>query len=37
LWIMLVLRPLRLYAMLTCRKTGWGTRAKVEVALGTRT
>lgn len=34
LWIMLVLRPLRLYAIATCRKTGWGTRAKVEVVLG---
>jgi hyaluronan synthase len=34
LWIMLVLRPLRLYAIATCRKTGWGTRAKVEVAIG---
>jgi hyaluronan synthase len=34
LWIMLVLRPLRLYAIATCWKTGWGTRAKVEIALG---
>jgi hyaluronan synthase len=34
LWVMLVLRPLRLYAICTCRRTGWGTRAKVEVALG---
>jgi hyaluronan synthase len=34
LWLMLVLRPLRLYSMVTCRKTGWGTRAKVEVSLG---
>jgi hyaluronan synthase len=34
LWSMLVLRPLRLYAIATCRKTGWGTRAKVEIALG---
>ncbi len=31
LWIMLVLRPMRIYAMLTCRNTGWGTRAKVEI------
>jgi hyaluronan synthase len=34
LWSMLVLRPLRLYAMATCRTTAWGTRAKVEIALG---
>jgi hyaluronan synthase len=33
-WSMLVLRPLRLYAIVTCWKTGWGTRAKVEIALG---
>ena len=35
LWVMLVLRPLRLYAICTCRRTGWGTRAKVEVGLAT--
>jgi hyaluronan synthase len=34
LWSMLVLRPLRLYAIFTCLKTGWGTRAKVEIAIG---
>lgn len=32
LWILFVLRPLRLYAMVTCRKTGWGTRKRVEVS-----
>ena len=37
LWSMLVLRPLRLYAMATCRTTAWGTRAKVEIALGRET
>ncbi|GAB3992378.1 glycosyltransferase [Nocardioides marmoraquaticus] len=31
LWAWFVLRPLRLYAMLTCRNTGWGTRDDVEV------
>jgi hypothetical protein len=30
---MLVLRPLRLYAMITCAKSGWVTRAKVEVGI----
>jgi hyaluronan synthase len=34
LWSMLVLRPLRVYGMLTCAKTGWVTRTKVEVGLG---
>lgn len=33
LWSMLVLRPLRVYGMLTCAKSGWVTRAKVEVGL----
>jgi hyaluronan synthase len=33
LWTMLVLRPLRLYAMITCAKSGWVTRAKVEVGI----
>jgi hyaluronan synthase len=33
LWSMLVLRPLRIYGMLTCGKPGWVTRDKVEVAL----
>ncbi|MEU6817283.1 glycosyltransferase [Streptomyces sp. NPDC046860] len=30
-WTALVLRPLRIYAMVTCWKTGWGTRGSVEV------
>ena len=34
LWSMLVLRPLRVYAMLTCAKSGWVTRDRVEVVLG---
>jgi len=33
LWSMLLLRPLRVYGMLTCGKSGWVTRAKVEVSL----
>lgn len=33
LWSLLVLRPLRLYAMLTCAKTSWATRATVEIEL----
>jgi hyaluronan synthase len=33
-WCILVLRPLRVYGMLTCVKSGWVTRAKVEVGLG---
>ena len=32
-WTVLVLRPLRLYAMVTCRNTGWGTRGQIEVGL----
>ncbi|WAE70819.1 hypothetical protein OUQ99_16370 [Streptomonospora nanhaiensis] len=33
-WRLLVLRPLYLYAMLTCRRiTRWGTREGVEVAM----
>jgi hyaluronan synthase len=31
MWSYVVLRCLRYYAMATCRKTGWGTRATVEV------
>jgi hyaluronan synthase len=31
IWTALVLRPLRLYAIATCWKTGWGTRKTVEV------
>lgn len=33
LWAFFVLRPIRWYAMATCLKTGWGTRADVEVGL----
>jgi hyaluronan synthase len=36
-WAALVLRPLRLYAMATCWKTGWGTRQEVEVTAGVDT
>ena len=33
-WTAFVLRPLRLYAIATCRRTGWGTRSgKIEVTL----
>lgn len=32
-WAMLVLRATRWYGVLTCWKTGWGTRETVEVAL----
>lgn len=31
LWSLFVLRPLRFYGALTCLKTGWGTRQKVEI------
>nr|WP_225991661.1 glycosyltransferase family 2 protein [Actinomadura montaniterrae] len=35
LWRLLVLRPLYLYAVCTCRRVGhWGTRQAVEVSLG---
>ena len=33
IWMALVLRPLRIYSVVTCRKTGWGTRSKIEVAI----
>lgn len=33
LWVYLVLRPLRWYAIATCWRTGWGTRESVEVSL----
>ncbi|MDF5751824.1 glycosyltransferase family 2 protein [Spongiactinospora sp. TRM90649] len=34
LWRLAVLRPLHLYALLTCRRVGrWGTRAGVEVTI----
>ncbi len=32
-WTAFVLRSLRIYAIATCWKTGWGTRQKVEVEL----
>lgn len=37
LWAFFVLRPVRWYAMATCLRTGWGTRADVEVTLGRTT
>lgn len=33
LWLLFVLKPLRVWGMSTCRRTGWGTRAKVEVGI----
>jgi hyaluronan synthase len=36
-WLLLVLKPLRVWGMSTCRRTGWGTRAKVEVGIQERT
>ena len=33
LWSLLVLRPARVYAMLTCGRNGWGTRGKIEVGI----
>jgi hyaluronan synthase len=33
LWSLLVLRPLRVYGMLTCANNDWGTRKKVEVGM----
>ena len=30
-WSLLVLRPIRAYAIFTCTNNGWGTRAKIEV------
>jgi hyaluronan synthase len=32
-WTALVLRPLRIFAILTCYRTGWGTRSSVEVRI----
>lgn len=32
-WTAIVLRSLRIYAIATCWKTGWGTRSTVEVEL----
>lgn len=31
-WVSIVLRPLKWYAIATCFRTGWGTRAQVEVS-----
>lgn len=31
LWMFFVLRPVRWYGMVTCLRTGWGTRKSVEV------
>ncbi|WP_257203221.1 glycosyltransferase [Corynebacterium cystitidis] len=31
LWSMFVLRPIRLWGFITCRKTGWNTRQSVEI------
>lgn len=33
LWSLLVLRPARVYAMLTCGRNGWGTRGEIEVGI----
>jgi hyaluronan synthase len=33
-WTLFVLRPLRIYSILTCWKTGWGTRQNIEVTVG---
>lgn len=33
LWSMTALRALRLWALMTCLQSGWGTRQKVEVTL----
>ncbi|WP_433330085.1 glycosyltransferase [Spirillospora sp. CA-294931] len=37
MWAFFVLRPVRWYVMATCLRTGWGTRADVEVSLTPRT
>lgn len=34
-WLLAVLKPLRFWGMSTCWRTGWGTRAKVEVGINT--
>ncbi len=31
-WCWFILRPMRLYAMATCYRTGWSTRAQIEVS-----
>jgi len=33
LWSAFIYRPLRLFSMITCLKSGWGTRKEVEVRL----
>lgn len=33
LWSIIILRIVRLYAMISCKKTGWGTRDEVEIAV----
>ena len=33
LWSLFIFRPLRIYSMITCLKSGWGTRKEVEVKL----
>jgi hyaluronan synthase len=33
IWSLLVLRPARIYGVLTCANNGWGTRGKVEVGI----
>ncbi len=32
-WLLLVLKPLRIWGMATCWRTGWGTRSEVEVGV----
>jgi hyaluronan synthase len=34
IWCMTVLRVLRLWSLVTCLNSGWGTRTKVEVTVG---
>jgi len=36
LWSFIVLRPLRFYCMVTCRKTGWNTRSEIEIDMTER-
>jgi hyaluronan synthase len=33
-WVFVGLRVIRWYGMVTCLRTGWGTRTKIEVSLG---
>ncbi len=32
-WLLVVLKPLRIWGMATCWRTGWGTRSQVEVGV----